>query len=213
MEAHGKEKKECAMNDISEDSTREQESIIEEKLKIQQQFEGGANWFFWIAGLSLVNTVVILVNGQWSFIIGLGITQIVDALAVGFAQEAGSGAVAIKLVALFIDLCITGTFVIFGILSRKKYQWSFIIGMIIYALDGLLFLLISDFLSLGFHVFALWGLYGGYEGCRKIKEIEKNSFSHASYQAQAATAYEERDGARLVENITISEPREKKHIS
>ena len=198
------------MNEVSERSRDGQESVIEEQLRIQQQFESGANWFFWIAGLSLINTVIILVNGQWSFIIGLGVTQIVDVLAVGFAQEAGSGALVIKAMALFIDLCITGTFVIFGVLSRKKYEWSFILGMILYALDGLLFLLIGDFLSLGFHAFALWGLYGGYEGCRKFKEIEKASLTRAAYEAQTATTFES-DNSKIIENITSSESQEEKH--
>lgn len=45
----------------------------------QQQLERhsriGARWFYWVAGVSLVNTVVALAGQHWRLIIGLGATS------------------------------------------------------------------------------------------------------------------------------------------
>src|SRR5215467_594743 len=76
--------------------------------------QSGANWFFWIAGLSLVNSVILMVGGKWSFLAGLGVTQIIDALAGALSDKLGAGATAF---ALFLDLCAAGVIVLFGVLA------------------------------------------------------------------------------------------------
>ena len=48
--------------------------------KASPEIISGARWFWWIAGLSLVNSVILHSGGGTSFVIGLGFTQIVDAL-------------------------------------------------------------------------------------------------------------------------------------
>jgi len=150
-------------------------TTIEEKLKLQNRFKNGAGWFFWIAGLSLVNSIILMVGGQWNFLVGLGITQVIDGIASGIAAEAGaSAATIIKILAFVADILVAGLFVTFGVLAMKRYKISFIIGMVLYALDGLIFLIVPDFLSIGFHLFALFGLYGGLQAHMKLTEIEKS---------------------------------------
>ena len=143
---------------------------IEEKIKIEKQFQSGAGWFFWIAGLSLVNSAILLSGSEWGFIIGLGITQIIDAFGLAIAEEVG---LAGKIIAFVFDVFAAGIFVLFGIFAKKKHKWAFIVGMILYALDGLIFLLVKDFLSIGFHIFALLCIYSGFKAIKKLKEIEE----------------------------------------
>jgi hypothetical protein len=148
---------------------------IEEKLKLENRFKNGAGWFFWIAGLSLVNSIILMVGGHWNFLIGLGITQVIDGIATGIASEAGAeAATIIKILAFIADIVVAGVFVIFGVLAMKRYKLSFIIGMILYALDGLIFLMVPDFLSIGFHLFALFGLYSGLQAHNKLYEMEQS---------------------------------------
>jgi hypothetical protein len=144
------------------DSNRERHNSIAEKYGIEDPAASGAKWFFLIAGLSLVNSLIIMFGGDLYFVVGLGMTQIIDAIAAGIAQEGGAelGAVA-KTIAFLVDLGIAGVFVTFGIFARKGQKWSFITGMCLYAFDGLIFLLVKAFLALGFHLFILWKLYDG----------------------------------------------------
>ncbi len=54
----------------------------EELFNKEAAVKSGANWFVWIAILSIINSVIVTMNGNLNFIIGLGITQIVDALSI-----------------------------------------------------------------------------------------------------------------------------------
>ena len=149
----------------------QEKKVIEENLKIQGKFKSGANWFFWIAGLSLINSIILLAGGEWSFIVGLGITQIFDTIGLEIAKEAG---IIGKILAFMFDLFAAGIFVLFGIFARKKYNWAFIVGMVLYAFDGLLFLLAQDILSIGFHILALYFIYNGLQANKQLESIENN---------------------------------------
>jgi len=114
----------------------------------------GANWFYWIAGLSLVNSLVVIFGGQFHFVVGLGITSIVDELAKGV----GSAGTVLDLV---INGTVAGIFFLFGSFAGKSHKWAFLVGMVLYGLDGLLLLLARDILSIGFHVYALYAISRG----------------------------------------------------
>ncbi len=145
---------------------------IEEKLKLERRFNEGANWFFWIAGLSLINSIILFVGGKWNFLIGLGIPQVIYGISLGIAKEVGPDTGIVILIIVFaVDVIIAGVFVLFGILA-KHYKWGFIVGMIVYALDGLIFLIVPDFLSIGFHLFVLYGLYNGLKAFGQIKQSD-----------------------------------------
>jgi len=144
---------------------------VDNKDDLQNRLNGGAGCYFWIAGLSLVNSVVMMAGGGWGFIVGLGITQVIDAFTHGLAEASGGGL--IKIVGFMGDILVAAAFVIFGVFARRGQIWAFGLGMSLYALDGLLFLLVKDFLGLGFHAFALFCLYNGLKACQRLKTMEK----------------------------------------
>lgn len=148
--------------------------VFEDRLKMENQLKSGANWFFWIAGLSIINSLILLSGGKWSFIIGLGITQVIDAIGIELAKGAG---IVGTIFIFFFDVFVAGIFITLGILSRKTYRWAFLVGMILYAMDGLLFLFVQDFLSIGFHAFALFCIYGGFKASKKLPEMEGKDIS------------------------------------
>lgn len=128
------------------------------------QLKSGASWFYWIAALSLVNSIAAFTGSDWRFIIGLGITQIFDAIG----QEIASAG---KIVALVLDLVVAGVFVLFGVFANKGHLWAFIVGMVLFALDGLIFLLAQDWIGVGFHVFVLYCLFRGVQASRRLKAV------------------------------------------
>lgn len=121
-----------------------------------------ASWFYWVAGLSLVNTVLALTGVGIRFIFGLGVTQIFDAFGAGFA---GAG----TLVALVLDLLAAGVLVLFGVFANKGQTWAFIVGMALLALDGLLLLLVRDWLGVAFHAYVLFRLFQGFQISRQLR--------------------------------------------
>jgi len=48
--------------------------------------QSGARWFYWIAGLSMINSIAAMSNSSWSFLAGLGITQFIPGLALGVGR-------------------------------------------------------------------------------------------------------------------------------
>src|SRR5215510_4793751 len=135
-----------------------------------RQSQSGAIWFYWIAGLSVFNTVINLANGTWGFLAGLGITQLIDGLAKGLLDSIGGMAIAIG---LFLDLMAAGVFVVFGFLAKKRQSWAYIVGMVCYALDGLIFFLAQEWLSIAFHVFVLYFIYKGMSATIKLNDMSK----------------------------------------
>lgn len=162
------------INELSPHSPLVTEStLIQQQIKLENQLKGGANWFFWVAGLSLVNTVVFLFDGTINFVVGLGITQIIDGLALYISTELNPEiALFIQIVGLGINLIILGIFVLFGVMARKRKNWAFVTGMILYALDVLILIWASDLLSILFHAFALYGMFQGLRAVRKLAEFK-----------------------------------------
>ena len=127
---------------------------------VVKRIHTSANWFFWIAGLSMINTVIAIFGGNWSFIAGLGFTQVVDALM----QSAGSiGTV----IALVFDILAAAVFVGLGLLARKMVAWPFIVGLIIYVLDALILILAQLWLGVAFHVYVVVMIFVGMNALRK----------------------------------------------
>ena len=115
--------------------------------QLLRQRRSGALWFYWVAGLSLVNSLASLSGQHWRFILGLGITQVADALAAYSGR--GFGAVAL------MDAITVGGFALLGRFAMRGQVWAFAVGAVVYALDGLIFLGLRDWIGVAFHVFVL----------------------------------------------------------
>jgi hypothetical protein len=67
-----------------------------------------------------------------------------------------------------VNVGIAVLFVVFGALANQRRKWAFVVGMILYALDGLLFIWVQDWWSFGFHLLALYGLYTGFSALKQL---------------------------------------------
>jgi hypothetical protein len=109
-----------------------------------------------------------------TFVIGLGATQIVDGFMSALAKDLGQGWSIVRLIGLAIDVCIAGIFILFGVLGRKRYRWSVILGMVLYAIDGVILLLFKDFFGAAFHAWALLGIGGCLKSIKELEILEKS---------------------------------------
>lgn len=133
----------------------------------------GANWFYWIAALSLVNSVIMLMGGNVHFVIGLGVTAIIDAVASAIGEENADIATITKLGAFAMDLVVAGVVVLFGWLANRRITAIFALGMALYLMDGLIFVLFQDWMSVGFHAFALFCMWSGFSAVRELNRLER----------------------------------------
>jgi len=138
---------------------------------LERRVKSGANTFYWIAALSIINSLVYIFGGGITFVVGLGLTQIVDGVASGIASGLPSAAAFIRGFGVLINLCIAGVFVVFGIMAGKYHRWAFIAGMVLYALDAALVLVFQDYLAAIFHLFFLYLLFNGLRDLGKLLKV------------------------------------------
>ena len=138
--------------------------------ELTQTFKSGANWFYWIAGLTIITSLIAYFGGGIRFLISLGSTQIIDGIAEALSTEVGGAA---KVVALVLDIIVTGLFVLFGYLAGQKMLWAYAVGMVVFLMDGLLALAFQDWIGVLAHGFVLFWLFRGFQAGRDLVGLEK----------------------------------------
>lgn len=132
-----------------------------------------------IAGLSILNSALIITGADITFIFGLGITLLFDAVG----REVGGIA---QYITLTISFLIAAFFIVLGIFANDKRTWPFVVGIIAYSLDAVLYLVIGEFLGFGFHLFALFGIYTGFKALGEMKRLEVEQLAEVEGTPPAA---------------------------
>ncbi len=135
-----------------------------QEYQIRQRIRAGADWFIWIAALSIINAIIMTAGGKFHFIFGLGATDLVSAIA----TKLPSGGV---IAAWVVNIVIAGVFALIGKIAREGKKNAFYAGMIFYVLDAALMLLFQDWLGLAFHAYALFRIYGGVKAATELEEM------------------------------------------
>ncbi len=126
----------------------------------------GARWFYWIAGLSVVNSIVMATGSNAHFVVGLGITMAFDIAG----RKIGGAGLAVGLCFSFL---IAGIFALFGVCASRLQKWSFLVGMILYAFDGLLLLAFQDYFGAVFHGVALYFIFLGFSAVNRQAAVAR----------------------------------------
>ena len=145
------------------------EGLSYEAQALAQRSKSGARWFFWIAALSVGTSLLALSGSGVAFFLSLGITQFVDGLAKGLAANLGDS---VRVVGLILNILVAGVFVLIGWLALKRHLWSFVLGMVLFALDALLLLAFQVWISFVFHVVVIYWIFGGYQAGRRLAALE-----------------------------------------
>lgn len=125
----------------------------------------GANWFYWVAGLSIINTVIALLGKDWVMLFGLGATMIFDSLI----REVGTKA---AIIGLPINLFIACVYVLFGYCASQRMRWAFITGSLFYVLDALLMMGAGYWIGVLFHAWVLFGIRRGMNADTTARRLE-----------------------------------------
>lgn len=143
------------------------------QMELDRQIKNGAGWFFWIAALSLINSLMYFFGSETTFVVGLGFTQLIDGLAVAIGQQSTPDMRSIILILGYVlDLALIVGFFLFGLFGRKRIRWVIILGMVLYALDGVLVLVFGAWFSALFHLLALWGLWMALKAINEMETLE-----------------------------------------
>ena len=138
--------------------------------EIKRRMQKGANNFYWIAALSVINSLILEFGGSAYFVVGLASTLFVDSFAVAVAKDMPDAAIIVKIVGLVISFIFAGIFALFGLFANRGKRWAFIVGIVLYSIDALLMLAFQEWMGLIFHGLFLFGLFGG---LRVLNQIQK----------------------------------------
>ena len=132
--------------------------------KSSPRVQSAARWFWWIAGLSVINSVIIHTGGDFNFVVGLGFMQLID----GLFQN-------VKALAFLFDALAAAFFFFAGFFALRGHLWAFVVGGIAYVCDGAIYALVGDWLPVGFHVFALFSIFNGAKELRaQIQQAQQS---------------------------------------
>ena len=134
--------------------------------ELDKRVRSGGSWYYWVAALSMVNSVVAFTGGGGGFVIGLSVTQVLDAIL----ADAGGNA---KVIGLALGVLAAGVFATFGVFACKRHSWAFIVGMVLYAFDTLLTVLAQHWLGLAFHAWVLVSLFIGLRAAMQANAMAK----------------------------------------
>lgn len=137
---------------------------------VQGIVRGAGTWFWWVAGLSLANSIAAMLELDYGMILGLGAGQFIDAI---FLYDFNGTGEAPSLIArglhLLISVGLAGVFFALGRSARQFSVKAFVVGLVLYALDSLLFVFIRDWVAVAVHVFVLFTLWGGFTALRAMR--------------------------------------------
>ena len=123
----------------------------------------GADWFFWIAILSMINSLIVFYYQTPNTPIALGITRWFDGTTSGFNASMTMNGLVMNLLAALV-------LAIFGLLARRGSDIAFVLGIFLYIVDAMLVIGLRDFFGFGVHLIALFFLVKGLLASRHIRE-------------------------------------------
>lgn len=160
--------------------------------RLTRQMLGGANWFFWVAALSMLNSILGLLKIDLSFTLGLWATQLFDAWGI---KVGGPG----PILAMIFDVIAVGLLLVVGLLARQRQGWIFILGVSLYLLDALLLMawavpvlrqgaapeeLRAILLSSAIHLYTLYRMFQGWQACQTIDMLTQAAQKNQSVSEQ-----------------------------
>jgi len=136
--------------------------------ELEKRHQSGSGWFTTISVLSGINILVLFMEWNINFPVGLGFSSFAAAFLMHKTDDNSLIMPIIGLTLLFMSIAIIGIFVYCKIQSKKMKPWAFVLGMSLYAFDALLCLYLKDWISLGFHAWCLYSLWLGYTACKQL---------------------------------------------
>ena len=140
------------------------------RVALVNRIRNGGRWFYWIAGLSAVNFVIFVMGSDTGFALGTAIDWFLQGILEEMADPSLGWIAHVAVIAMFVFL---------GTRATAGAQWAFIVGGLVYALDGLLFLLVGDLLGIAVHAFALFAIVSAAIAVRQLRNTPVSGLLHS----------------------------------
>jgi len=143
-------------DDIKSARKQKMTEKITQTLTIDKFYKSISGWYNAIGIFSIINTIGLALKWRVSFLLGLGVTQVIDSVFINLLGQ-------YFMITGIISIIFSSIFFIFGFLSKKKNHPAIIVGMVLYGLDAVVMFILKFWIGFGFHVFILIVLISSYE--------------------------------------------------
>ncbi len=140
----------------------------------------GANWFFWIVALSLVNAVLISGGSDRVLAIGTNATLIMDYAMKEAIAKSANMAGAFRGMEVIFDILVLGFYGFCGWMAVRGKPWAFYLGMTVFALDTLISVIDVDVIGGLIHAWALFTMWQGAQALKQMIALRKAAEAPAS---------------------------------
>jgi hypothetical protein len=139
------------MNESHAPSMSESTVISRDPVRgISPVVQASARWFWWIALVSLVNAMLAMSGAKPIFVMGLGLTTVLEGM-LEVNKVTGFG----------ITVAVLGLFAFLGLQGTRGKRWAFAVGIAIYTFDAFLYVLQDAWMPVAFHAVALFFIVRG----------------------------------------------------
>jgi hypothetical protein len=133
----------------------------------------GAQWFFWIVGLTGMDSVLTGLGSHVHRFTGLGITALVSRLAAHSGSDAA--------LHLIVNGWMAIGFLFLGYCALEGRKWAFALGMAVYTADAAMLAAAGDYLSVAFHAIILAAIFRGFAALRRLVSSEPSNAASAAH--------------------------------
>ncbi len=140
-------------------------STTGEEVELEARRNKGASWFYWIVGLTIINSIIVLSGIDFSFSLGATATLFANVLA----RETGTTSA--HIMAIGFDIVVIGFYAMCGVMASRGATWAFILGIIFFALDSLLSLIGFQIIGILIHGWALFSIFTGMMACVNLNRL------------------------------------------
>ena len=156
--------------DTGPDTQTAEQQEVRRRMLLLRRAKGGINWFYWVAGLTIINTIIFVTGRIPNYFLGLGVAQLVDGYTVAIANGTEIAPL-MHWVAAAMDLLLSSIFLLFGYRGQRSYRSWIVAGIVLYTLDGMVFLLLGVWLGVAFHAFVIYSLVRGLRAMDELNRI------------------------------------------
>jgi len=134
-------------------------------------FSNGANWFYWIAALTIINIVLIAVGSPIILAFGMAVPELGMYLA--FDWDTGELDRTLMWSGIALGVILSAVCAAIGWFSNQGNKMIFGVGIALIALDTLLFIFpLFSIIALVVHGYALWAMVNGIFALIKLQRLE-----------------------------------------
>lgn len=144
--------------------------VEEEKARYYANFKSGASWFFWLGAISLVNMIMQYKSKSESpirFAVGFSVIKWLETNPVTFIKNVSPRVIAMTVGVLYVVILVG-----LGLLARRRNKPAYLVGTILYALDIIPGVLLSDMYAVVFHLIVIGFLIWGFVNFLKLEKLE-----------------------------------------